>query len=142
MERCAGIEQLLAEFYGTLRSPTGRRTVGGFASDPDALFVGTDPWEWWSGGTAIRRRLAAVLRDTDGLDLIGADPRGFRDGNVAWVADRPLFVLPDGTQIPVRVTAVACQIDGRWQFVQAHLSLGMNSQLPPEVVALTSQLLA
>jgi len=139
VNRCTAVERLLAELYAGLREAKPARAGTCFADDAEALFIGTDPAEWWVGAPAIRRNLRAMLRDTGGVDFASTEPRGLRAGNTAWVTDRPTFRLPDGMEIPVRVTATACRIEGEWRFVQAHISLGLNSHLPPEVIAITSR---
>lgn len=139
MERCTAIERLLGTWYDRLRDPDGEAAADTFAADADTLFVGTDPAEWWTGDTAICGKLSNVLHETGGLNLVQAEPRGFRLGNTAWVSDRPYFRLPDGSEIPVRVTATACRVGAQWRFVALHMSLGLNSHLPPEVIAITSR---
>jgi hypothetical protein len=139
VERCTAVEQLLVQFYDALREPRKDIAADLFAAGPDALFVGTDPAEWFTGHASISDELGAMLDDTGGIDLIQTGPRAYRNGPTAWVADQPVFLLPDGAQVPVRVTATACETDGDWRFVQAHLSLGLNTHLPPEVVAITSR---
>jgi SnoaL-like domain len=139
VERCTAVERLLVRFYDALRDPQQDAVAGLFVSDAETLFVGTDPAEWFTGAESIVSELSTMLSDTGGIDLIQTDPRAHQQGPTAWVADQPLFLLPDGAQIPVRVTATACVIDEEWRFVQMHLSLGINTDLPPEVVAITSR---
>ena len=44
---------------------------------------------------------------------------------VGWVADRPKFVLADGTEASFRWTAVFHQDGGEWKMIQGHASLGV-----------------
>ena len=49
-------------------------------------------------------------------------------GSVGWVADRPVLVLPDGDEIPMRITVVFHLVRGHWKFVQMHLSSGIGNE--------------
>ena len=49
-----------------------------------------------------------------GQDLPG-DPQAYSEGDVGWVADRPKFRLPDGTELPVRMSIVFAKEDGQWK---------------------------
>lgn len=139
MPRSADAERLLVRFYDALREADVERLTSLFAAGGETLFVGTDPSEWFTGDVGIHDELTNAVASAGGLALVQSEPTAFADGSTAWLSDRPWFLLPDETEIPVRVTGVAVQRDGDWRFVQLHLSLGVNSQLPPEVVAITSR---
>jgi class 3 adenylate cyclase len=50
------------------------------------------------------------------------------EGSVGWVADRPTFVLPDGQELPLRLTAVFHLERGHWKMVQYHLSIATANE--------------
>ncbi|MBD0316884.1 MAG: nuclear transport factor 2 family protein [Thermoleophilia bacterium] len=39
------------------------------------------------------------------------------------MAGRVAFLLPDGSEIPARVTGIAHEEDGEWKIVQSHASV-------------------
>jgi ketosteroid isomerase-like protein len=99
------------------------------SDDEGAIAIGTDPDEWWEGG----REIKAVLREYLGqarLTLKPGQPRIGQTGDVAWFADQPAFVTPDGHEIPCRLTGVLRREAGEWRIVQSHSSIGVpNAQV-------------
>lgn len=59
-----------------------------------------------------------------GMRLEGDDPRGYEEGTVGWGTDRPSFVLPDGSRLPTRLTAVLHSEQNEWKIVHLHFSVG------------------
>ena len=97
------------------------------ASD-DALTIGTDAAEWWEG-SQIRDRWRAQVEAFGGTARMTATRlRAFEDGDVGWVADEPQVVLPNGTTLPFRITAVFRREDGEWRMVQGHTSVGVPNE--------------
>ncbi len=96
------------------------------SQQPGLVIIGTDPDEWWEERTALRDAVAAQAGA--GITVVPGELRAYREGSVGWVADRGAFRLPDGTEVPVRLTAVFHQEDGQWRVVQAHASIGMSNQ--------------
>ena len=43
-------------------------------------------------------------------------------------ADRPKFRLPDGTEIPLRMTFVFVREEGEWKVAQQHISIGVPNE--------------
>jgi hypothetical protein len=58
------------------------------------------------------------------MPFSAGNPEAFREGTVGWVADWLTLTLPNGTGVPVRVTAVFHWENGDWKLVQYHGSLG------------------
>ena len=85
-------------------------------------------------GDAMLRRKAAF--PPTGLRVEAGDLRAWEEGSVGWLSDTPSFVLPDGTAIRTRTTAVMRREDGDWKLVQAHVSVGVPDE---EVIELTSK---
>lgn len=100
----------------------------------EVLWIGTDPNEWWKTPDAVRRAWQAQTAELGGpAPIIGGNVTAYQHGEVAWVADRPAFHLPDGRSLPLRLTAVWVREPEGWRMVQVHLSLGVanESVLPP-----------
>ena len=47
---------------------------------------------------------------------------------MGWAAGRPTFHLPDGTALPLRVTAVVRREGGDWRCVHWHVSVGVDNE--------------
>jgi len=89
------------------------------------LTIGTDAAEWWEGAQ-IRDRWRAQVEAFGGAARMTATRlRAYEEGDVGWVADEPQVVLPDGTRLTMRSTAVFHRQDGEWRLVQGHSSLGV-----------------
>lgn len=90
------------------------------------VFIGTDPSEWFEDVASIRRMLQAQAGA--GITVAPGNVRADREGAVGWIADAGRFKLPDGSEIPCRVTAVFHLEDGVWKLVQEHASIGVSNE--------------
>lgn len=63
-----------------------------------------------------------------GITAIPGDLRTFRNGAIVWVADRSRFKLPDGSEVPFRMTTVFHQENGAWKLVQEYASFGVSNE--------------
>ncbi len=63
-----------------------------------------------------------------GFVLTDANPQAYSEGTVGWVADYPKLRLPDGTEIPFRITTVYPKENGAWKMVQWHGSIGVPNE--------------
>jgi SnoaL-like domain len=96
-----------------------------------AVFVGTDPNEWWEGFEAFveAMRAQAEAMGGGGLQIVPGQLQAYREGSVGWAIDRDAsFRLPDGTQIPFRNTCVFVQEDGEWKAIHLHASIGIRNE--------------
>ncbi len=96
-----------------------------------AVFIGTDPNEWWEGFEAFveAMRAQAEAMGGSGLQIVPGQLQAYREGNVGWVIDRDAsFRLPDGTEIPFRNTVVFHREDGEWKLVHEHASIGVSNE--------------
>jgi len=99
-----------------------------FSQKDGVLAIGTDPTEWWAGYATITRVFKAQLKETGGFQILADTPQAYRDGSIGWVAGRPTLKLPDGTEIPVRLTAVFQKEQNGWKIVQWHFSIGIPNE--------------
>ncbi len=90
------------------------------------VFIGTDPDEWFDDIGSVRQLLQAQAGA--GITVVPGDIRAYREGSIGWAADRGAFRLPDGTEVPFRLTAVFRQEDGDWKLVQEHASIGVSNE--------------
>jgi class 3 adenylate cyclase len=98
--------------------------------------IGTDPEEWWTGPASaeILFQQAAEAKHI----LKPGTPIAYSMGSVGWVADQAHAVLPDGREVPVRMTMVAAIERGHWRVVQIHVSVGYFNQEALGVLLTTS----
>lgn len=129
MERSGQIESLVRDMYDAMKRGDAPGVAGLLANDASVLMIGTDPDEWWSG----RDRISEVFRDQveamgGSIELVGGDPQGYAVGDAGWFADRPAFKLPDGTEVPTRLTGAAIREAGEWKLIQTHISVGVANE--------------
>lgn len=92
------------------------------------LMIGTDPNEWWADYDTIITVNDAQIKEMGGIPIEAGDPQAFNEGGVGWVADQAKVKLPDGTEIPFRLTGVLHKEDGNWKMVQWHVSIGVPNE--------------
>src|SRR5919112_2653708 len=100
-----------------------------FSRQEGAVYVGSDPNEWWEGFEAFLEAMRAQSEAMGGMQIVAGQLQAFSEGNVGWVIDRNAsFRLPDSTQIPFRNTGVFRREDGEWKLVHGHTSIGVRSE--------------
>jgi ketosteroid isomerase-like protein len=126
MEQSHEVEGVLRRFYEAFNNGDITAMESVLSADPDVLVIGTDPDEWWVG----RGRITSVLEQVAeaALGVVGGDVRGFAVGEIGWVRDQAKFVVSDGTEAPVRVTAICQREDGEWRIIQSHWSIGVPNE--------------
>jgi ketosteroid isomerase-like protein len=99
-----------------------------FSQKDGVLAIGTDPTEWWTGYDTITRVFKAQLKETGGFQILADTPQAYSDGSIGWVAGQPTIKLPDGKEIPVRLTSVLQKEQNGWKIVQWHASIGIPNE--------------
>jgi hypothetical protein len=129
MQRDAELAEYVAKFY-TVFNTGDVTSLGDFVSrDHGILGIGTDPREWWIGEDVIRAfQTQPPEMHAAGLRFDSGEVHAYREGSVGWLADQPTLKLPDGGEVPMRLTAVCHQEDGAWKMVQFHLSIGIANE--------------
>ncbi len=140
MQQSPEIVEELRRFYFACAAGDVPACATAVANEPGVLMIGTDPGEWWDDHATIVRNAETQMAALGGAFPLsaGAAPVAYRDGAIGWAADEPHLVVPDGTRVPLRLTAVfRAGDDGAWRIVQAHFSQGApNEQLVgPEIAA-------
>ncbi len=130
MRRSAEVRDTLLRFYEVFSAPD----LEGFAriitqeADESVLVIGTDPGDWAEGRQRWIAAREALTHSMEGLRLeAGEEPRGYEEGSMGWVNDRPRAVLPEGS-ISTRLTGVVRQEQGEWKLVHIHLSVGVPDE--------------
>jgi ketosteroid isomerase-like protein len=99
-----------------------------FSQKDGVLAIGTDPSEWWAGYDTITKVFKAQLKEVSGVQVLADLPLAYSDGSIGWVAGKPTIKLPDGAEIPARLTAVFQREAEGWKIVQWHFSLGIPNE--------------
>lgn len=128
MQSSPALKEAVEHFYQALISGDASRCEALLSRRDDLLMIGTAPEEWWADHATVMRELRAQAEafGTD-VQIVGSAPQAFEEGSVGWVADQCIFRFPDGTDAPVRITAVYHREDGDWKMVQGHTSLGVRN---------------
>jgi ketosteroid isomerase-like protein len=123
----AGVREGMLRFYERFSAGDADAFAQVIADEPGVSVIGTGPGE----GHDDRRSWIEAYRTGIaelGMTLRGDDPRGYEEGTVGWGIDHPSFVLPDGTYLPTRLTAVLHNEDGEWKIVHLHFSVGVPDE--------------
>ena len=121
MQQSAGVKQAILRCYEVFSAGDLEGSVKLLTREEGAVVIGTDPQEWADSRAEFIAFLEAQMTEGQTVRMeAGEDPRCFEEGTVGWVADRPTFVLGDGTTVPSRMTTVMRQEDGEWKLVHAH----------------------
>jgi SnoaL-like domain len=100
-----------------------------YSRQEGAVYIGSDPNEWWEGLEAFVEAMRAQSEAMEGMQIVSGQLQAYREGNVGWSIDRDaLFRLPDGTEIPFRNTCVFVQEDGEWKLIHGHTSIGVSNE--------------
>lgn len=126
MERSTTLAEQLGTLYAAVAAGDGDTIAQLTTGRPGLVFIGTDPDEWFESLAEVRTMLEAQAGA--GVTVRGGDPVAFEEGNVGWVADRGHFLLPDGSEVPFRMTAVFHREDGAWKLVQEHASVAVANE--------------
>ncbi len=131
MEQSDELRDLTLRFYEAVTTGDLSFLERHVSRQEEAVFVGTDPNEWWEGFEAFveAMRAQAEAMGGDGLQVVSGQLRAYRQGSVGWTIDGDAsFRLPDGTEIPFRNSAVYLQEDGEWKLIHAHTSIGVRNE--------------
>ena len=99
-----------------------------FSQKNGVLAIGTDPSEWWTGYDTITRVFKVQLKEAGGFQILANIPQAYKDGSIGWIAGRPTLKLPDGKEMPLRLTAVFQKEQNGWKIVQWHFSAGISNE--------------
>jgi hypothetical protein len=129
MEQSSEIENLVRTLYDAISEGDSTQLDELIGDDAGVLLIGTDPDEWWAGHDLIMSLWQTQLKEMPGFRLEpGSQLLAFKEGSVAWFADQPSFVAPDGGRTPIRFTAVLHHEQGAWKIIQGHGSIGVTNE--------------
>jgi hypothetical protein len=116
----------LLQFYEAFSEATPGATElfdRSFTERDDLLIIGSAFHEWVDS-----RERGMEAWGMEGVALEPGDPVAWEEGDVAWAADRPSFVVGD-MRAPIRLTAVMVKEDGAWKVQHGHFSIGVPDEI-------------
>jgi ketosteroid isomerase-like protein len=130
MEQSNELRDLTLRFYKAVNTGDVSFVERHVSRQEGAVFVGTDPNEWWEGYAAFVEAIRSQeeARGAGGPQIEPGQIQAYREGSVGWVMDHDSFRLPDGTEVPFRNSAVFLQEDGEWKLIHAHASIGVRNE--------------
>ena len=127
MQRSEAVRDGILRFYERFSAGDPDAFEAGLATEEGVSVIGSGPGE----GNTTREDWAATYRSAiaaTGMKLRGHDPVGFEEGTVGYGTDTPSFVVPDGSTLPARLTAVLRSEGGEWKVVHLHFSVGVADE--------------
>ena len=129
MERNDELAALIRQMMGVFETGDVDALDAMLSRESGVLGVGTDPREWWVDGALREAFLAQVpMMHEAGIRFELDDIQALSEGSVGWIATQPKLKLPDGNEVPTRLTGVLHQEDGAWKMVQFHYSMGIVNE--------------
>lgn len=128
MEQSPELKNFMLRVYEALGKADNAFFDRSISAEEGLLAIGTDPKEYWTGKDSFTKVLKAQLAEMGGFPLVADAPQAYREGSVGWVADQPKIRLPDGTEMPIRLTLVCHQENNEWKIVQWHASIGVANE--------------
>jgi ketosteroid isomerase-like protein len=129
MQPSTELKDLMLRWYASFAAGDFALIERILTRQPGLTFIGTDPVEWLMGYEAIAHGFQVQTAGMSGIQIeASADLAAYSDGNVGWVADRPLIKLPDGATFSMRSTLVFQRQAGEWKLVQQHNSVGVPNE--------------
>ncbi len=129
MEESAEIRSVAMHYFDAISQGDLSYLERFISRDDSTLLIGTDPNEWWVGYDTIMGIWKAQFEAVGGSFPIRATKlQAYRDGNVGWFAAQPVAHLPNGTEVPFRITTVVRKEAGEWKLVSSHGSFGVPNE--------------
>ena len=105
MEKSTEVKDLVIASFEAMKA----RDIGFWehhlSEQEGVVTLGTDPSEWWSGRKAILEAITPQIKGLSGT-FVGVDPQAYSQGTVGWFADQFKWKLPNGRELPTRLSGV------------------------------------
>ncbi len=129
MQHSAEVRDAALRFYEQFSTGNIEGFKRALTHEEGALVIGTAPDDWEEGRERWISAAETLLREMQGMRVVAGDElRGYEEGSMGWIADRPSIVLPDDTTIPARLTSVVRWEEGEWKLVHNHFSFGVPDE--------------
>jgi ketosteroid isomerase-like protein len=126
MERSSELEALVEAWFAAASRGDASLVLAHIADSEDTRLIGSDPFEVFKGGAAVREFLVGEIEGGGGQATFRpAETEAFSAGGIGWATTYLTITLPDGRSVSPRWSAVFQREDGVWKFVQTHASIGV-----------------
>jgi len=132
MQESSEARDAVARFYERLSSGDIEGTSAVIADDPQAFVIGT---QMIGGG---RDEWVDSVRQNAqfGITFQAGAIRAWAEGDLGWAVDEPSVVLPNGPELPMRMTAVLRrEPGGGFRILHQHYSWAVPDEVAMEQVA-------
>ncbi len=126
MQRSSDLVAVVRRIYELLSTGDAEAFAPLLSSTEALTFLGTDPNEWYTDHAPILDLLRSQAGS--GVNARPGDIKAFEEGDAGWAADKGAFVLPDGSEVPFRVTLAFLREGGEWRIVQLHTSIAIGNE--------------
>jgi ketosteroid isomerase-like protein len=129
MQQSSEVRDVLVRFYERMSAGDVEGTSATIDEDPEAFVIGTQRI-----GSGREAWMSSVRENVEaGVVFEAGDIRAWADGDFGWAVDEPTIVLPDGTGLPTRMTAVLRRAgDGGFRLLHQHYSVAVPDELAVE----------
>jgi hypothetical protein len=118
----------LTSFYERFSSHDPQRFASALATCDGVSVIGSAPGEGHDDRDSWIETYTKQIPKV-GLRLEGGPaPRGYADGGIGFAVDQPRFVLPDGSFLATRLSAVLREEGQEWKVVHLHFSVGVPDE--------------
>lgn len=126
MQESQEVREAVERFYEQLGAGDVEGAAATIAADEGSFVIGT---QRIGGGRA--EWVDSVRENVGyGVALEAGEIRAFAEGEMGWAVDEPTFVLPDGTRLTARMTAVLRhEGDGAMRLVHQHYSWAVPDEV-------------
>jgi hypothetical protein len=129
MQPSPELRQLIEKSFRDLATKDADGVLATMSGETGAVFVGTDPKEWFESLTAAEPVIRAVAAGGDGNMPADLSIQASQEGTVGWAVYRWTGHLPDGRTFQLRGTSVCHQDGGAWKTVHTHWSVAVPDEL-------------
>ena len=128
MEPSEAVRNGILRFYDRFSAGDASGFADGIATGPGVSVIGSGPGEGHGDRESWVDAYATQIIEW-GIRLEGGGKAvGYAEGTAGFGTDEPRFVLPDGSFVPTRLTAVLHEEDDEWKIVHLHFSVGVSDE--------------
>jgi hypothetical protein len=127
MQHSHEIMKITQELYRTWQKGDPSYFSQMLSGQEGVLVIGTDPAEWWGDYAMIQHAIGEQIPAMAGFGF-ESNLETYSHGEVGWFADQAVMTMPDGMEIPMRITGVYERQNGAWYLVQMHTSIGIPNE--------------
>ena len=127
MKESIEIKNLIIEGQKAFESGDSKYWMNFLAQQEGTVIIGTDPNEWYRGYENIIK-VKELWEQEKPFKTKTLDIRAFSEGTVGWFDATAVFEFTNGSELPMRVTGVFHQENGKWKIVQQNMAIEVPNE--------------